>query len=91
MAAMPVVGTGNFFFKFLLFVSTINFCRWRVDDVMIHDDDENVTHPLTALKPYTQYAFYVKTYTIATERRGAQSKIDYFTTLPSSNIDELFC
>lgn len=41
-----------------------------------------LTHILTQLKPYTQYAYYVKTYTIATERSGAQSKVKYFTTLP---------
>ncbi|XP_044256884.1 insulin-like receptor [Tribolium madens] len=57
---------------------------WRVDDVAIPENEMNVTHPLTSLKPYTQYAFYVKTYTIATERRGAQSNISYFTTLPDT-------
>ncbi|RZC43079.1 insulin-like receptor [Asbolus verrucosus] len=57
---------------------------WRVDDVPIPDDENKITHPLTALKPYTQYAYYVKTYTIATEKRGAQSEIGYFMTLPST-------
>jgi insulin receptor len=37
---------------------------------------------LAMLKPFTQYAYYVKTYTISTERSGAQSKLQYFTTLP---------
>lgn len=37
---------------------------------------------LTLLKPFTQYAYYVKTYTISTERSGAQSKLQYFKTLP---------
>lgn len=37
---------------------------------------------LLQLKPYTQYAYYVKTYTISTERSGAQSQLKYFTTLP---------
>lgn len=32
------------------------------------------------LKPYTQYAFYVKTLTISTERRNAQSPIQWFMT-----------
>ncbi|CAH0562735.1 unnamed protein product [Brassicogethes aeneus] len=54
---------------------------WRVDDVA--KNDEKITHPLLKLKPYTQYAYYVKTYTVATERNGAQSKIKYFRTLPS--------
>ena len=71
---------------------------WRVDDVsatsssdveLPTDDPEPkkrhyLTHILTQLKPYTQYAFYVKTYTIATERSGAQSKVRYFTTLPDA-------
>ncbi|PNF35477.1 Insulin-like receptor [Cryptotermes secundus] len=53
---------------------------WHVQDMAV-----NVTITiLTHLKPYTQYAFYVKTYTIATERSGAQSPIQYFRTLPAS-------
>ncbi|XP_045482514.1 insulin-like receptor isoform X2 [Harmonia axyridis] len=57
---------------------------WRVDDVTIQEDHEQeVVHLLTHLKPYTQYAFYVKTYTIAKENNGAQSNITYFTTSPS--------
>lgn len=39
---------------------------------------------LTRLKPYTQYAFYVKTYTMASENNGAQSDINYFRTMPGS-------
>lgn len=54
-----------------------------MDDVAIPDENSTLNHPLTQLKPYTQYAFYVKTYTIATERKGAQSEIKYFRTLPS--------
>lgn len=45
---------------------------------------DNITHPITHLKPYTRYAYYVKTYTIATEPNGAQSPIQYFVTNPSS-------
>lgn len=41
-------------------------------------------HLFTHLKPYTQYAVYVKTYTIASEKKGGQSKIEYFRTLPST-------
>ncbi|XP_014295647.1 insulin-like receptor [Microplitis demolitor] len=59
---------------------------WRVDDVASESSNESsnliITALLTQLKPYTQYAFFVKTYTIATERSGAQSKVQYFTTLP---------
>ncbi|XP_011648405.1 insulin-like peptide receptor isoform X2 [Pogonomyrmex barbatus] len=66
---------------------------WRVEDVSAEsttpqpqNSSEPVyhTHILTLLKPYTQYAYYVKTYTIATERSGAQSKVKYFTTLPDA-------
>lgn len=72
---------------------------WRVDDVSAAEESPSIqlsrnrtiprpphylTHILTQLKPYTQYAFYVKTYTIATERSGAQSKVKYFTTLPDA-------
>lgn len=35
---------------------------------------------LAGLKPFTQYAFYVKTMTISTERRNGQSVIHYFKT-----------
>lgn len=38
---------------------------------------------LSFLEAYTQYAFYVKTYTIATETNGGQSDIQYFRTAPS--------
>ncbi|KAF4530738.1 hypothetical protein B566_EDAN007959 [Ephemera danica] len=69
---------------------------WMVDDVSVQEEDTtdlvgphhtyevpNVVHILTMLKPFTQYAFYVKTYTIATEGgAGAQSSLHYFRTLP---------
>ncbi|CAG9135656.1 unnamed protein product [Plutella xylostella] len=38
--------------------------------------------PLTHLIPFTRYAAYVKTYTTLQDKRGAQSPIIYFTTLP---------
>ncbi|GFG35214.1 hypothetical protein Cfor_01318, partial [Coptotermes formosanus] len=53
---------------------------WHVEDMASNVN----TAILTRLKPYTQYAYYVKTYTIATERSGAQSPIQYFRTYPSS-------
>ena len=49
------------------------------------DDDlkaEFVATVLHNLKPFTKYAVYVQTYTIATASRGALSKIVYFTTEP---------
>ncbi|XP_026277829.2 insulin-like receptor isoform X2 [Frankliniella occidentalis] len=64
---------------------------WSVDDVSVPDnytmnDKPNVTHIVTNLSPYTQYASYVRTYTIArgsSSIKGAQSKIIYFRTLPN--------
>ncbi|OAD57588.1 Insulin-like receptor [Eufriesea mexicana] len=73
---------------------------WKVDDVSASTNttqvesggkfgtgrqEKNVhTHYLSQLKPYTQYAYYVKTYTIATERSGAQSNLTYFRTMPEA-------
>lgn len=53
---------------------------WRVDDVSVSED--RIHYLLTGLKPHTQYALYVKTFTIATYRYGARSDILYFKTLP---------
>lgn len=39
---------------------------------------------ISPLKPFTQYAFYVKAYTLPLARKGAQSNITYFTTDPSA-------
>lgn len=58
---------------------------WLVDDVNDYKAEDKVTAitvPLTRLEPYTQYAYYIKAYTLATERSGAQSEIQYFRTLP---------
>lgn len=73
---------------------------WSVDDVSVPDSQDTstssnssnsggppkVTHIFTNLQPYTQYAFYVRTYTFARGSqsvRGAQSKITYFRTAPA--------
>lgn len=40
--------------------------------------------PLNQLTPYTRYAAYVKTYTTMQDKKGAQSAIIYFRTLPGS-------
>lgn len=56
--------------------------RWHVDDVNDFSPNEAVPYPLTRLEPFTQYAYYVKAYTVATEKTGAQSPIQYFRTLP---------
>lgn len=56
--------------------------RWIVDDVNDYSLGTIVSTPLTNLVPYTQYAYYVQAYTLTTEKTGAQSKIQYLTTLP---------
>lgn len=56
---------------------------WLIDD--IPDENRNSTPLviiLTHLKPYTQYAYYIKTYTVASERRGGITPIQYFRTKP---------
>lgn len=55
---------------------------WLVDDVNDFTNVDTISFPLTKLEPYTQYAYYIKAYTLATERTGAQSEIQYFRTLP---------
>ncbi|XP_045769194.1 insulin receptor-like isoform X2 [Maniola jurtina] len=47
-------------------------------------DVQPLFHPLTKLTPFTRYAAYVKTYTTQQDKRGAQSPIIYFKTLPGS-------
>ncbi|CRL08130.1 CLUMA_CG020870, isoform A [Clunio marinus] len=55
---------------------------WFIDDVNDFTTNDSISYPLTKLEPYTQYAFYVKAYTLATEKIGAQSDIHYFRTSP---------
>lgn len=57
---------------------------WRLDDISDFNMDKETTKILTQLKPYTQYAYYVKTYTLGSEGLGGQSKIKYFTTAPGT-------
>ena len=49
-----------------------------------------ITHIVPNLKPFTQYAMYIKTYTIQSERKGAQSDIIYFKTKPTSKLSVVF-
>lgn len=61
---------------------------WRTQDFSVTEEDNkkivesNVSMQtiITQLEPDTQYAFYVKTYTV--ESTGSQSAIQYFKTLP---------
>ncbi|EFX63421.1 putative insulin receptor [Daphnia pulex] len=63
---------------------------WRVNNVAANldaDSDENHMHLITNLQPYTQYAIYVQTYTVALQqmgkRVGARSPILYERTSPA--------
>lgn len=56
---------------------------WNVEDVNTFSSTQKIDQPITKLEPYTRYAFYVKAFTLATEQKGAQSDILYFTTKPA--------
>ncbi|KAI8438726.1 hypothetical protein MSG28_011139, partial [Choristoneura fumiferana] len=50
------------------------------------DTQQPVFHPVNHLIPFTRYAVYVKTYTTLQDKRGAQSPIKYFVTLPGPSL-----
>ncbi|XP_031636037.1 insulin-like receptor isoform X2 [Contarinia nasturtii] len=56
---------------------------WQIDDII--DSNRNST-PITILapnlKPFTQYAYFIRTYTVASEQKGGLSPIQYFRTAP---------
>ncbi|GIY56895.1 receptor protein-tyrosine kinase [Caerostris extrusa] len=58
--------------------------EWKIDDVDANDEDDSIITLLPHLKPFTTYAAYMRTYTIASALVGAQSPIIYFTTKPST-------
>ena len=62
-----------------------------MDDINDFPANGSVNHIITHLTPYTQYAFYVKTYTVAAETTGGQSEILYFRTEPGQpeNVQKL--
>lgn len=53
---------------------------WMLEDINDFVPKDMIAFPLTNLEPYTQYAFYVKAYTLSTEQNGAQSEIQYVRT-----------
>ncbi|GFU87938.1 insulin-like receptor [Trichonephila clavipes] len=63
--------------------------EWKIDDVDANDEDESIITLLPHLKPFTRYAAYMRTYTIASALVGAQSPIIYFTTRPSKKANEV--
>ncbi|KAI5708897.1 hypothetical protein M8J76_005624 [Diaphorina citri] len=63
---------------------------WKMEEIenadnkassSLNETEHETTDPciqiIPNLKPFTQYAYYVRTYTIATERNGAQSPIHF--------------
>lgn len=58
------------------------YLSWSAHDVDDFDETSSIYFPITKLKPYTQYAYYVKASIVPTEKHGAQSEIRYFKTLP---------
>lgn len=59
---------------------------WQVDDIGAGQipNKPNGTFPVLIgrLQPYTQYAYYLRTYTVASEPRGGITDIKYFRTNP---------
>lgn len=59
--------------------------NWRVAYVVLNSHVEDVTtisYNITRLKPFTQYAYYVKTYATASATQEGRSSIQFFRTLP---------
>uniref|UniRef100_A0A0A1WF79 Tyrosine-protein kinase receptor n=1 Tax=Zeugodacus cucurbitae TaxID=28588 RepID=A0A0A1WF79_ZEUCU len=50
------------------------------DGWIVGDPTKDEKYIFVNLQPYTQYAFYVKTWTISSEKRNAQSNIHHFKT-----------
>ena len=53
------------------------------------DPDPNaewIAHIMYHLKPFTQYAVYVQTFTVARATTGAMSPVVYFTTDPDGKF-----
>ena len=51
------------------------------------DEDQFLAEVVYRLKPWTQYAMYVQTYTLAMTSQGGISPVKYFTTLPTSEFE----
>uniref|UniRef100_A0A224XI01 receptor protein-tyrosine kinase n=1 Tax=Panstrongylus lignarius TaxID=156445 RepID=A0A224XI01_9HEMI len=60
---------------------------WKLNDIAIAEEDKTMSslkvyhHTITKLQPDTQYAIFVKTYTV--DSTGGQSSVLYVRTLPS--------
>ncbi|KAK3098802.1 hypothetical protein FSP39_023260 [Pinctada imbricata] len=58
---------------------------WSTKDVLNKSDreEEFVSNLIVSLKPWTQYAVYIQTYTTSSAEYGAMSKVVYFRTAPA--------
>ncbi|UYV63309.1 InR [Cordylochernes scorpioides] len=56
---------------------------WMTVDVEALDQ-EDMFFIITYLKPFTQYAIYIRTFTLASSQLGAQSTIHYLRTMPDT-------
>ncbi|XP_049874642.1 insulin-like peptide receptor isoform X2 [Pectinophora gossypiella] len=54
----------------------------KIDFLKPCENLQPLFYPVTQLTPFTRYAAYVKTYTTLQDKKGAQSSIIYFKTLP---------
>ena len=64
---------------------------WNIDHLNKNDlelrgegESQNASTLLNKLRPYTEYMFYIATYTTAQASKGAKSDIKSFQTRPSS-------
>ncbi|XP_023210808.1 insulin-like peptide receptor isoform X2 [Centruroides sculpturatus] len=57
---------------------------WKTADVEAPHNNKSIGYLLTGLKPFTQYALYLRTYTTTSGQKGAHSKIIYFVTEPDT-------
>lgn len=74
---------------FLLHFTLYLFFSWMDKDVPAPKQDNHqneISYDLIGLKPFTQYAYFIKTYAISSERSGARSGIQYFITNPGSEF-----
>ncbi|CAG0912351.1 unnamed protein product [Notodromas monacha] len=66
---------------------------WKYLDVPTsHEQNDTVTHLITALKPATRYAIYIRTYTIQSPAgsQGGISDVQYVTTNPTTPSNPRF-
>ncbi|KAG4073973.1 hypothetical protein HA402_014178 [Bradysia odoriphaga] len=55
---------------------------WQVKEILVRDRRSPILFNLTHLQPDTQYAYYIRTWTIDSEEHGGLTVVKYFTTRP---------